>query len=428
MTRLLAALLLCATSLSAAVATLNFNVITGGTEEIAKVITFADLVANPPITGLVGYRIQAPIIQGTLFLRPLGSSAAGTEVVNGDVLNSSNEVVWTPPLNLSGDGCDAFNVVGVNGSGVVLSTMKTVRVDLANTYDPLTLSSGTFVQPEPGTKVTEDTAYTFTWSQLTEVLGAGANVDPIQLRVTAALSGSFSSPLPIVLTAGQSLTWTPSADAFTYDNVHTFEDEPPIAAFRVVAENIGGANPTTAVTFSTPILGVRETVAADDTIDSVDPLVVVRGIPTEFTYEQLKAKLHGYTDIDRDATLEIDLTAAGITGMTVWKINSGIADEYPVIPLLFGPNSKLRILVPETQSTGTYAIASFTADANYPDNVVVEIPAPHPTLVVQSASSGGGGGASSASGGGGCGAGMIGGLLILSGLAFLRKRSAVCAR
>ncbi|HAT09033.1 MAG TPA: hypothetical protein DCS97_00180, partial [Planctomycetes bacterium] len=303
-----------------------------------------------------------------------------------------------------------------------------VRIDLANTFDPLTLISGSFVQPVPGTKVTEDTAYTFSWSQLTEVLGAGANVDPIQLRVTAALAGTFSTAPPFVLTAGQSLTWTPPADAFTYDNFYTYENEPPLAAFTVVAENIGGANPTAAVTFSTPILGVRETVAADTTIDSVDPLVVVRGIPTEFTYEQLKAKLHGYTDIDRDATLEIDLTAAGITGMTLWRINGGIADESPVTALLFGPNTKLRILVPETQSIGTYEIASFTADANYPDNAVVEIPAPHPTLVVQSSSSGGGGTASSASGGGGCGAGMIGGLLILSGLAFLRKRSAVCAR
>jgi hypothetical protein len=420
MTRLLAALLLCASTLSAAVATLNLSPIPDGIEETPKVITFADLVTWPQIAGTVGYRIAVPIIQGTLVIRPLGSSGTGVEVVNGDVLNAGNEVVWTPPLNLSGRARDSFVVVAINVYESEISTSASVLVDLANVPDPLTISSGSFIQPD-GTKVTEDTPYTFTWTQLAESLNAVSNVDPFQLRITGVISGSLSGETPIVLRPGQGLTWSPPTDVFTFDY------EQPVAALTVIAENIGGDNPTAPATFSTPIIGVRETTSADETIDHVDPLIVKRGVPTLFTYEEIKAMIHGFTDLDRDAKILINLESENIPGVLVWQISGATAVMHADPSATLRPSDKIRILVPGNQDYGQYSITSFSVVSSYPEDNQLGIQAPNPRLIVVDSNSDNHSNALTQSKNDGqCGKGLLGLIVFVSCLAHLTLRNEKC--
>jgi len=138
----------------------------------------------------------------------------GTAVTAGTTLLANGEnLVWTPAANANGT-LDAFTITAWDGQLASASAVQ-VKVEVAAANDAPTLTTVTTL-----TGGTEDTAYPITYVQLeTAANEADVDGDSLSFRIEAVSTGTLTKGGTAVTTgttllaSGESLVWTPAANA-----------------------------------------------------------------------------------------------------------------------------------------------------------------------------------------------------------------------
>ena len=183
----------------------------GGTEDVALTISYATLAAAANAADVDGdtlsFRIEA-VSGGTL-------TKGGSAVTPGTTLLGTGEsLVWTPAADANGT-LNAFTVKATDGTLASAAAVQ-VQVVVAAVNDPPTLTTVTAL-----TGGTEDTALTITYATLAAAANeADVDVgDTLSFRIetlsggTLTKGGSAVTPGTTLLGTGESLVWTPAANA-----------------------------------------------------------------------------------------------------------------------------------------------------------------------------------------------------------------------
>ncbi len=188
----------------------TISTITGGNEDVAVTISYADLAAagnEADVDGdTLSFRVEA-VSTGTL-------TKGGVAVTPGTTLLASGEsLVWTPAANANGT-LNAFTLKAWDGA-LASSTAIQTQVSLTAVNDAPTLTTISTI-----TGGAEDAAVTISYADLA---GAGdeADVDgdTLSFRVEAVSTGTLTkggvsvTPGTTLLASGESLVWTPAANA-----------------------------------------------------------------------------------------------------------------------------------------------------------------------------------------------------------------------
>ena len=226
-----------------------------GTEDVARQITFADLILagdEADIDGTVdGFRVEA-ISSGTLTLVGGGAVTPGVTIIN-----ASTAVEWTPVLNANGVQ-SAFTVVAVDDGGLVSSPAVQVSVNLAAVNNPPTLTAITDLSG------TEDVPRQITFADLTlagdevDIDGTvdGFRIEAISSGTLTLVGGGAVVPGVTIINASTAAEWTPVLD--------TNGVQP---AFTVVAVDNGGLA-------SSPAVQVNVDLAAVDDAPTTSPVTL----------------------------------------------------------------------------------------------------------------------------------------------------------
>ena len=188
----------------------TISTFTGGTEDTPYTFTYEALAAaaneadadGDPIT----FRVEA-VLNGTM-------TRNGVTVVPGvTALSPGESFLWTPSANINGTRV-AFMVTAYDGE-LTSSTPVNVNVTLAAVNDAPTLTTITTLAGG-----TEDTAYTITYAALAAAANeADPDGDALSFRVESVVTGTLTKngvavvPGTTLLSSGESLVWTPAANA-----------------------------------------------------------------------------------------------------------------------------------------------------------------------------------------------------------------------
>ncbi|MCE9591660.1 MAG: tandem-95 repeat protein [Planctomycetes bacterium] len=188
----------------------TINTLTGATEDTPFTITYATLAAAANETdidsGVLSFRVEA-VTTGTLTKNGLAVTAGST------LLSTGESLTWTPAADANGS-LAAFTVKAWDGQEASASPVS-VNVDVTAVNDGPTLTSISAL-----TGATEDTPFTITYAALA-VAANEADIDSATLsfRVEVVSSGTLTKNGVAVtagstlLSTGESLVWTPAADA-----------------------------------------------------------------------------------------------------------------------------------------------------------------------------------------------------------------------
>ena len=190
---------------------------TGGTEDTAYEITFAQLTANAneadPENNTISFRIDA-VSTGTLAKWNGSSWAAVT--AGSTMIATGDKVRWTPVSSANGT-LNAFTVSAYDGALYSASPTQ-VAVAIAAVNDAPTLSAISTL-----TGAFEDTAYEITYAALlTASNAADVDGDTLSFKIDAVVTGmaetwNGSSWSPVVygtlIAPGGKVRWTPAQDA-----------------------------------------------------------------------------------------------------------------------------------------------------------------------------------------------------------------------
>ncbi len=323
----------------------TINTLTGASENTAFSITYAALAAASNVADMNGLATSFLIIDvnsGTL-------TKGGVAVIPGTTtLASGQTLVWTPPLNASGTGASALTAFTVKADdGSLLSAAPVqVKVAVAGVNQVPTLTT---MSTLPG--ALEDTPFTISYATL-QAAGNAADVDSptINYRIEAVSSGTLTKngtavvPGTTILSAGQSLVWTPAANAHG-------TGASALNAFTVKATD-GTALSTTAVQ-------VKVNVAAVDKAPTLTAVATLTGATENTAFSIPFATLAAagnQGDIDGDT---VSYLISAVSTGTLTK--GGI----PVLPgTSFGAGETL-VWTPalNASGTGSSALNAFTVKA-----------------------------------------------------------------
>jgi hypothetical protein len=221
----------------------SVTTLTGATENTPYSITYAALntagnAANVE-NDAISYRVES-VTSGTL-------TRNGTAVVPGVTLISTGDtVVWTPPLNASGNNMNAFTVRASAGAGVSLAPVQ-VKVNVAQAALAPTLTN---ISPLTGGG--ENLPYTISYATLLGNSDAfDPNGNPVQFQVQAVSTGTLTKAGVAMqqndtISAGDTVVWTPAANA-----------SGTLSAFTVLAYN-GTTASSTPVQVSVNVAAVAQ--------------------------------------------------------------------------------------------------------------------------------------------------------------------------
>lgn len=370
-------------------------------------------VSEPPD----GFKIIAGASDGTT---EIGSSSSGPWVaptLGVTTFTAGQYIRFSPNANINGNGILVMTVRAYKGASE--SLVRSVTDDIAPLPDRITAAAGTFTQPV-GNEVTEDTPYTFTFSDLVTTLHViEPDTQAFELVITTLSSGTLTTTLgapitlPYSLASGGSFRWQADADVFTRD------DEPAIAAFKAKAVNtVAPLDSTAVVTFSTHVVGVTEDPSGvPSTLTSFDPIRVVQGTMVEYTIDELLAHCNGFSDPDRTGSIVMTWETSPGEGSAVHQIygedNITILDLSAAnLPTLIEAQTgdRIRFIMPANAPLGVLTIGNVYANAAY-----ASAPSPRVALRydVQTVSGGSDDSSGGGGGGGGCGAGLASVLLAI---------------
>ena len=133
------------TAISNAAPTLTtLSNITGGTEDTAKEITFADLTAAGDVADsdgtITAFVVQAPITSGTLKIGTSAGSATDFDATTNATIDATHFAYWTPAQNANGN-LNAFTVVAKDNGGAVSATPIQAIVVVAAVNDAPTATN-----------------------------------------------------------------------------------------------------------------------------------------------------------------------------------------------------------------------------------------------------------------------------------------------
>lgn len=409
-----------------------------GTEEQELVFSYADLYGKTTVSEVPdGFRIFDIDANGTLELGPsaTGPWTLADVVTNKDIL-PTHYLRYTPDTHVFG----TKGMVSLRAfKGADTSSLRTIDIVLTNVPDVITASSGTFVQPV-APKVTEDTAYTFSFATVASTLAVNdPDNEPYKLVITGLASGTLTDGADTPITVfpydwtGGNVKWTGDQHAYTKDANGLIPAEPPIAAFTVRAVNTGPpCDQSATVTFSTPVVGDSDAALLAGqvtTMAGMNPIPITKGQANLITYDQLRNLIYGTNDIDRTAGIELNLAGSGLNGC-IFRLylatTNQFIEEHTSVPATLGllPINSLQIIPADGLALGN--IAAGTARMQAIGSTGASTPQVNVTFQVSGAGGGGGGTSASGGGGGGCGAGALGGLLLAGGMTLLLRRRRPC--
>jgi uncharacterized membrane protein YgcG len=393
-------------------------------EDVDLVFSYAQLLGKCTVSETpIGFKIIAVASDGTTELSDNANGPWTTPTLNVTTLLPGQFIRFSPNDQINGSNVLVMNIKAFDGVGESLT--RSVNIDILSIPDPITATSGTFIQPAIDPKVTEDEAYTFSFADLVTTLHVD---DPdgqaFKLVITELLSGSLTTTsgapitLPYDVVSGASFRWQAEGNAFTKIG------EPAIAAFKTTAVNtVAPLDSTATVTLSTPVIGVADDMTGiDTTLDSFDAMPVTRGVSKTFTYDQLRAMAHGTNDVDRSGSLNMDIsTAAQGCIFRLYDADDTLMQEIAVPPGLLGIQAswRLQIIAPATFPTGIHAIGRVYIFA-----VGAASPSPWRDVSLNVSANTGGSSSSSVGGGsgGGCGAGVSASFIVIGLLSLVSRR------
>lgn len=393
-------------------------------EDTDLVFSYAEMLAKCTVSETPDH-LQIVLLEssGTVYL---GSSAAGpwTAAIETNSITPTQFVRFTPNTDVNGTKSMMSVRAWLGGAS---SSARPIDVIIAPLPDPITIATHPFVQPVSGSRVSEDTPFTFTFADLATTLQV-QDVDgqPFKLVITGRLSGNLSTvggapiTLPHEVNSGDSFRWQGDLNVFTKTG------ESDIEAFSVKAVNITAPfDQTATVTFATPIDSVVDSLAGvQTTMSGFGALVVTRGVTKPFTHAQFLALTVGSNSVDRNATYALRLSEAA-NGCTFTRYDSdGLwAGDFTTFPTMITihEGETLQVTTPSSMSTGTTSIGTIAQADHTSAGYSPEI-----TLNLRVLSSNGGttGSSNSGGGGGGCGAGsaMASILLAITCLVLFRRQ------
>ncbi len=284
------------------------STLTGATEDTAFSISYTTLAAAANEADVDGttpsFRIEA-ISSGTLTKSGSAVTAGSTTLASGESL------VWTPAANANGT-LSAFTVVATDG--IATSTpAATVSVTVTAVNDAPTLTSiGTI------NGATEDTAFTLSYTALAAVADE-ADVDGTtpSFRIESVSSGTLTKSGSAVtagsttLASGESLVWTPAANA-----------NGTLAAFTVKAYD-GTVASATAYTVNVAVASVADPALWDGGAATGAWGTAANWLDNSVPLSTDNVSLTGATPVS--LTLDADRTVAGLSlsGDTAYTLASG---------------------------------------------------------------------------------------------------------
>jgi hypothetical protein len=206
--------------------------LTGGTEDTKKTIAFADLTAagnEADSDGTVTDFVVKVVSTGTLKIGTSSATATAFAARTNDTINSTKNAYWTPALNANGS-LNAFTVVAKDNDASVSVTpvQAVVTVAAVNDAPTLTLISTLAVPVSSAGAASMTISYADVQAAANE---ADIDGNAISFRIESVNSAGIliknSSAVTTgstLLSVGESLVWTPPADATA-----------PITAFSVKA-------------------------------------------------------------------------------------------------------------------------------------------------------------------------------------------------
>jgi hypothetical protein len=193
------------------------NTFTKGIENTPLTISYADLLANSDLSdadgGAVLFKIMT-VDTGTLTKAGVAVTAGTTTLAAGETLT------WTPDANANGSGIHAFTVKGWDGALASTTAAVQVSVNIAHVAQMPTMTSVTNITTNANSDVpTEDTAFSIAFADLTtdaidpEGGAISYRIESIPAGGTLTKSGVAVVPGVTLFSAGDTLVWTPPANA-----------------------------------------------------------------------------------------------------------------------------------------------------------------------------------------------------------------------
>lgn len=280
-------------------------------------------------------------VDGDLLTFVITSISSGTVTKNGaaigpgDTIAAGETVVWTPPVGAPNTSA-AFTVVVFDG-GLFSTPAVQVNVAVQNTIPTLTSISTL-------TGVLEDGSLTIPYSTLlAQSNAADGDLTPISFRIDAVLNGTLTKngspviPGTTLFASGETLLWTPAANASGNIN-----------AFSVRAWD-GEANSASSVNVPIFVTPVNDA----PTLSSVNTLFGgLGGAPVTLTYDQLRSASNA-ADVDGDT---IRFRIVGFISGTLTKNGAPVT-----VGTLVGPGETVVWTPPAgaTTTTGAFVVQAF---------------------------------------------------------------------
>lgn len=403
----------------------------GGTEDEPYIITYdAVKAASDASLDTTRFKVDT-IIKGSIETRAHGSSdawvAAGAPPF---YLDASVDLRWMPPANLFNG--QAVALVYANNGTTDSTNWAFIQVQLANTFDPLTATSGanrrTLAPDNRLVGVDEDTWAEFTYADL-KTLFDEPDTDQagVEFVITGTINGQVAkSSGGTALAAGarigpgESLWWLPPQDVWTEQGATPAEDAAPIQVASFKAEKTQSGT-----TYRSDVIALTSTVDAvadpfDMTATTFTPIRIVRGQAVTLSGLDLLARITDFSNPDRNAnaTLWIDGTTIRVQSWDASDTPDGDSSVSQVV--MADSDHTVRFTVPADAHTGTVVIGTVTLFPNgthtAPSGATVDVKI---TVTAGSSSGDGSGGGS----GGGCGGGGLGTGLLIAFLCVPLRRS-----
>jgi len=311
------------------------STLTGATEDTTYSITYAALSAAADEADgdgdTLSFRVEA-VSTGTL-------TKGGVAVTPGTTLLSTGEtLVWTPASNANGT-LNAFTVKAHDGALVSSSAIQ-VQVSVATANDAPTLTTVTTLTP-----ATEDTAFTIAYADLTSAGDeADTDGDTLSFQVAAVSTGTLTkggvavSAGSTLISAGESLVWTPASNA-----------NGTLNAFTIKAHD--------GTTVSSSAIQVQVSVAAVNDAPTLTTLSTLAGATEDTAFTIAYADLTGAGD---EADVEGSAISFRVEAVTTGTLTKGGVAVTPGTTLISTGES--LVWTPASNANGT--LNAFTVKAH----------------------------------------------------------------